>query len=90
MLDLLPSLAAILLIPLWVRLAKQFPVMWRFAFEGSFALCVVVYLHWLLRRRYTRHGWRALRDLGYAERVRALRLQPQPASAARRRVPRVR
>jgi len=66
-LDMVPSVAAIVCIPIWVSAARHFPIAWRFAFEATFAVCIVVYIGWLLRRRYTRHGWQALRDLGYAD-----------------------
>jgi hypothetical protein len=63
----LPGAVALAMVPFWMLLARHFSFVWRFAFECTFALCVLAYVHWLLRSRYTRFGWRALRDLGYAD-----------------------
>lgn len=64
---MIPGLAAMGLVPLWVRLATRASLPWRFAFELTFAVCALTYVYWLVRRRYRRHGWRALRELGYAD-----------------------
>ena len=67
MLGMLPGVAAIALVPLWVRLATRATLPWRFAFELTFGICVLAFVYWLIRRRYRRHGWRALRELGFAD-----------------------
>ena len=67
LLYLVPGLVALMMIPFWLNLAGRFSIVWRAASEAAFALCVLPYVYWLLRRRFTRHGWRVLRELGYAD-----------------------
>lgn len=65
LIGLIPGLLPLLMIPVWMRWARFWSVPWRFAFELAFALCSVALVFWIIRRRYQRHAYRAVRELGF-------------------------
>jgi hypothetical protein len=67
LLGFVPGIAALALIPLWIRLGSRTSLPWRVAFELTFGLCGAAYVYWLMGWRYRRHGFRALRELGLAD-----------------------
>ena len=66
MLQTLPGMLPLAAIPFWITFRKHFSIAWNFFFELTFAVALVGFVLWGVRRVHRRYVFQAIVDLNYA------------------------